>query len=93
MIELQLLTGTRSGEVTAMRPVDLNTTGKLWRYTPRQHKTAYLGHARDVYLGPNAQAVLAPFLAGRAFEADLFSPVEAEAERRAAGVPSIITAR
>ena len=39
MVELQLLTGMRNGEVTAMRPVDLNTTGTLWVYTPPRHKT------------------------------------------------------
>jgi integrase len=83
MIELQQLTGMRSGEVTAMRPVDLYTTGKNWIFAPRRHKTAHYGHARTIYLGPKARAVVEPFLSGRAFEAYLFSPIEAEGERRA----------
>lgn len=82
MIELQLLTGMRSGEVTSMRPVDLTTSDQGWEYSPRQHKTAHHGHDRTVWLGPKARAIIEPFLTGRPFESFLFSP--AEAERRAA---------
>ncbi len=76
MIKLQRLTGMRPGEVTIMRPRDLDTTGKLWVYTPAQHKTLYKGHERRVYLGPQAQEVLAPFLC-RALDEYLFSPADA----------------
>lgn len=82
MIELQLLTAARAGEITSMRPVDLDTTGKVWTYTPQQHKTAHHGHSRTIYLGPRAQEVIRPFLAGRVIDAFLFSPKEAEQERR-----------
>lgn len=82
MVELQLLTGMRSDEVTAMRPIDLNTTGKNWVYSPPRHKNLHRGHRRDVHLGPQARRILEPFLAGRAFEAYIFSPADAEAERR-----------
>ena len=84
MIELQLLTGMRPGEVVRVRPADLDTTGKLWQYRPAQHKTAHHGHVRTIYLGPKAQAVVAPFLAGRPPERPLFCPADAVAERRAA---------
>lgn len=82
LIDLQLLTGARPGELVTMRPCDLNTTGKVWTYTPEQHKGAHRGHERTIYLGPKAQQVVAPFLT-RALEAFCFSPAEAEAERRA----------
>jgi integrase len=66
-----------------MRPCDIDTTGCVWIYTPAGHKTAHFGHRRSVYLGPRAQEVIGPFLT-RATDAWLFSPAEAEVERRAA---------
>lgn len=39
MIQLQLLTGMRPGEVTIMRGCDLDMTGRIWVYTPVSHKT------------------------------------------------------
>lgn len=82
LIDLQLLTAARPGELVIMRPVDLDTTGKVWTYTPATHKTAYRGHKRAIYLGPKAQEAVRPFLAGRPVEAFLFSPAEAVAEQR-----------
>jgi integrase len=83
MIDLQLLTGMRPGEVVIMRPCDLDMGGKVWLYRPAHHKTEHHGKARTVYLGPRAQDVVRPFLAGRSVAAPLFSPAEAEADRRA----------
>jgi integrase len=84
MIELQRLTGMRPGEVVSMRGCDLDTTGKrLWIYRPATHKTANRGHAREIELGPRARKVLRPFLK-RDLAEHLFSPRDAERERRAA---------
>lgn len=80
MIELQRLSGMRPGEVVAMRACDLDTSGKVWTYTPAEHKTEHHGHARTVYLGPRAQLVLRSFLRPE-LKACLFSPREAERER------------
>ncbi|MFH1107647.1 MAG: site-specific integrase [Planctomycetota bacterium] len=82
MIDLQLLTAARPGELCVMRPVDLDTTDKVWTYKPVNHKTAWRGRDRVVYLGPKAQDLIRPFLAGRAVDAYLFSPAEAVAEQR-----------
>jgi len=41
MVELQWLTGMRSGEVTRMRTGEIDTTGKLWIYRPSRHKTQH----------------------------------------------------
>ena len=76
MVELQRLTGMRSGEVTIMRAADINMAGKVWIYTPAFHKTAYRGHVRQAYLGPQAQAIIRPFLKTE-LTAYLFSPKEA----------------
>jgi integrase len=82
MIQLQSLTGMRSGEVVIMRGCDLKTTGKVWTYTPSSHKTEHHGHERIVYLGPKAQRILKPWLKTH-LTAFLFSPAEAEASRHA----------
>jgi integrase len=37
VIDLQLLTGARGGELLIMRPVDIDTTGKVWLYRPATH--------------------------------------------------------
>ncbi|MGD8453616.1 MAG: site-specific integrase [Phycisphaerae bacterium] len=82
MIDLQLVTGMRPGEVVVMRPCDIDMSEKVWVYRLDSHKTAYRGRERVVYLGPQAQEILRPFLRGRATTAHCFSPVEAEAEWR-----------
>ncbi len=81
MIELQWLTGARSGEVVIMRPSDIDMSGEVWAYKPASHKTAHLGHERIIHLGAKAQAILKPFLDGRPPWMYLFSPKEAEEAR------------
>jgi integrase len=83
MIQLQLLTGMRPGEVCAMRTREIDTAGKVWVYRPSKHKTAHHGHVREIRLGPKAQELLGPFLKID-LDACCFSPAEAEAERREA---------
>ena len=83
MIELQLVTGMRSGELVIMRTADLDRSGEVWTYTPTRHKTQHHGHERIVYLGRRAQELLTPFLKLDP-TAYLFSPAEADRERRAA---------
>jgi integrase len=58
MVELQLLTGMRPGEVCTIRPCELDTTGPVWTYKPDQHKTAWRGKRRVIAVGPRAQALL-----------------------------------
>lgn len=76
MIQLQRLTGMRPGEVVLMRQNDLNMTGPVWTYIPETHKTEHHGHRRTVYLGPQAQGILRPWLREDR-SAYLFSPREA----------------
>ncbi|GAF84232.1 unnamed protein product [marine sediment metagenome] len=80
MVQLQLLTGMRSQEVTLMRRADMNMAEQLWTYRPSAHKTEHHDRVREIPLGPHAQKILRPFLK---FDADayLFSPVEAQKER------------
>jgi len=48
MVELQTLPGMRPGEVCILRPMDVDRRGKVWLYTPADHKTAHHGHRRVV---------------------------------------------
>ena len=79
MIRLQLLSGMRPGEVVVMRSCDLDTTGKIWIYKPASHKTEHHGRERLIYLGPQAQEVLKPWLKSD-LNAFLFSPRDAMEE-------------
>lgn len=82
MIQLQRLTGMRPGEVVLLRPADLDRSGPIWVYKPMKHKTQYQNHEREIFFGPKAQEVLAPWLL-RESQMFCFSPKEAEAERNA----------
>lgn len=62
MIQLQLLTGMRPGEVRMMRLADIDRSGDVWEYVPSEHKTEHRGKQRRIYIGPEGQKVLQPFL-------------------------------
>jgi integrase len=85
IIQLQRFTGARCGELFKLRQIDLRCEEKtgIWTFSPGEHKTAHYGNTRTIYFGPKAQAVLRPFFDGRRVDAYLFSPIEAERERRA----------
>jgi integrase len=80
MVELQLHSGMRPGEVVIMRACDLDTAGPVWFYKPSHHKTAHRGHGRVVPLGPKCQAITKRFLRPE-LEAFLFSPARDREER------------
>ena len=83
MIDLQLATGMRPGEVIIMRLADIDTTTPdAWTYHPHSHKTQHHGRSRVVFLGPRAQALLTPFITTDRHRY-LFSPADAEADRNA----------
>jgi integrase len=86
MVDLQLLTGARPGEIIVLRACDLDTTDPsgVWVYRPEVHKNLYRERERLIYFGPQAKQILQPFLAGRPTNAYLFSPAEAEEKRRTA---------
>jgi len=79
---IERLTGMRPGEVVMLRTCDLDTSGRLWTYTPASHKSEHHGKGRAIFLGPRAQEVVKPWLRPE-LSAYLFSPREAMAEFRA----------
>lgn len=80
MVRLQQITGMRSANLCALRPADIDRSRPVWRYAPPRHKSAWRGTTLTVFLGPKAQAILAPYL-DRAPDAYCFSPAEAWAQR------------
>jgi integrase len=80
MIELQMLTGMRSGELCRMRPCDMDTSGAIWRYVPQRHKTQHHDIHRIIPIGPRGQKILKPFM-DREPDKYCFSPRESMAQR------------
>jgi integrase len=86
MVQLQLHTGMRPGEVVVMRALDIQMTGPVWLYRPGSdqglqgaHKTSYRGHQRIVPIGPRGQEIIRKYLKTD-LQAYLFSPKEVIAE-------------
>lgn len=82
MIRLQRLTGMRPGEACIVRACDIEMEGDIWEYRPHEYKTEHHDIERVVCLGLDAQAIIREFLKPDT-EAYLFSPADAESERRA----------
>lgn len=55
MVQVQLLSGSRGGEICQMTAGQIDMTRPVWEYKPLKHKTAIHGHVRIIYLGPKAQ--------------------------------------
>lgn len=83
MLELMWWTGARPSEICSMRTADVDRSAKTWVYRPRSHKNAYRGHERRIFLGPQAQRVLSPWLRDDG-EEFVFQPREAVKAQREA---------
>ncbi len=76
MVRLQQRTGMRPGEICILRPCDLTIqTSGVWVYRPASHKTEHHDRERRIYIGPEGQEILRPFL-DRESDAFCFSPRE-----------------
>ncbi len=82
MVRFQRLTGCRPGEVCSIRPCDVDTAADIWVYRPHSHKTQHHGRDRWIFIGPQAQDVLRPYLL-REKTTLCFTPAESERTRRA----------
>ncbi len=81
LVKFAWFTGCRPAEARLLRPMDVDRSGKVWCYRPSRHKTEHYDNERRVFIGPQAQQVLQPWLS-RDPEAFCFSPREAVAFRR-----------
>ncbi len=83
MVQVQLLSGARSGEIVDLRLAEVDRSAVVWIYRPQDHKTGHRGIDREIYFGPKTQIILREFLQ-RPPLAWCFSPRESEEQRRAA---------
>lgn len=81
MVRFQRLTGCRPEEVCMIRPCDVDISGDVWAYRPQSHKTEHHERGRVIFIGPQAQDVLRPYLL-REKTGYCFSPQESERKRR-----------
>ena len=84
LIQLEMLTGARGGELVRLRPIDFDTSGPVWTATLSDHKTTHRGREKVIYCGPRGQAIVRQFMADRPVNAFLFSPKDAARERASA---------
>ncbi len=84
MVRLLRLTGARPSEILRLKPCEIDRTGEVWAITPTRHKGSWRGKARVIYVGPDAQAVLTPWLLKTPGpDAYVFSPARAVVEKNA----------
>lgn len=84
MVKLQRLIGCRPSEVCGLTPASFDRSdSSVWVAKLVEHKTAHHGHTRKLYVGPEAQAILTPYL-DRESDLAMFRPCEAVAMKRAA---------
>jgi len=81
MLELMWWTGARPSEICSMRTADVDCSGETWVYRPRSHKNTHRGHERRIFMGPQAQKVLASWLRDDG-EDFIFQPREAVRAQR-----------
>lgn len=83
LIDLQLATGARPGELLIMRPGDIERGRSVWVYRPSRHKLFHVGKAREIVIGPRARKLLAPLIAKLAPDALVFPGYSVDSYRRA----------
>ncbi len=81
MVRFQRLVGCRPTEVCSITPSLVDRSRDIWEIRLTQHKNAWRGKSRIIFVGPKAQAILAPYLL-RAADSFCFSPAESERKRR-----------
>lgn len=70
MIQIQILTAMRSGELCKMRPCNIDRSEEIWIYQPQavdptkqyNHKKDYLGYQKIITIGPKAKLLLAKYM-------------------------------
>jgi integrase len=84
IVRLIRLTGARPSEILNLKPCEIDRTGSEWALTPTRHKGSWRGKAPVIYLGPTAQALLAPWLLKTPGQDEyVFSPSRFIAEKNA----------
>lgn len=61
MIRIQLLTAMRPNEICKLTFSQIDTTKKVWIYSPTMHKNTWRNLVRNILIGPEAQKLLAKY--------------------------------
>jgi len=78
IVQLLRLTGARPSEILCMRPCDLDRSKEVWIFSLAHHKGSWQLKTRTIHFGPDAQAVLSPWLLGTPADQYVFSPKRSE---------------
>lgn len=62
LIDIQRLTGARSGELLQLTTAGINRTGDVWAAELSDHKTRHHGQRRILHFGPKSQMILTQYL-------------------------------
>lgn len=62
LIDLQLCTGARPGELMKLTGAMIDRNGDIWTAALREHKTTHRGKLRRLVFGPKAQLILKKYL-------------------------------
>lgn len=74
MVQVQIYTGIRPGELTRLATSMVDRSGDVWSARLPRHKNSWRGQAREVLIGPRAQECLGPWLLPGDPDAPIFSP-------------------
>ncbi|MFO1006977.1 MAG: tyrosine-type recombinase/integrase [Planctomycetaceae bacterium] len=81
LIDLQRLTGARSGELLGLTARNIDRAGDVWSAKLTDHKNAHHGQSRTLHFGPQCQLILRRYLSTKS-DAPLF-PITRHAYCRA----------
>ena len=62
LIDIQVLTGARSGELLMLTTRVIDRTGEVWRAELVDHKCVHHGQSRVLHFGPQAKLILTKYL-------------------------------
>ena len=68
LIDVQRLTGARSGELLSLTTGAINRTGEVWTAVLSDHKTRHHGQSRTLHFGPQSQLILRKYLSADSAE-------------------------
>jgi integrase len=73
LVRVHWLVGGRPEDLVSLRPCDLDRTGDVWSYSPEAHKNEHREQELTYWIGPKAQAILAPLLVGKSATDPVFT--------------------
>ena len=86
MVRLQWHTGCRPQSICGLKPCEVDRSKSPWVWTPTTHKGKHRGQSLVIFIGPEGQRILAPYL-NRPAHKYCFSPRESVAIRKQTGQP------